>query len=239
MSSRRTPSARILHPLHPIAHPWRSLGDTMPPIMRLALGLTVVLFLLASAEAAAQPAVSWLSPLVGAWAHDRHLSSRVRASRSSRAAAERAAWSCMTPILSAKRSSRGANGTGRTYRFLINYNRTTSRFEMLSIWSNVPHKAVQTLAPNSGRDRWIIEDLAVIGDDGSSNEHWSELVIESADRIVWTGQARDRRRRSENRTDLVSRNLDAPVALTYGSRVVSGRGGASGRSLNSGLSRRV
>jgi hypothetical protein len=37
------------------------------------------------------------------------------------------------------------NGNGRTYRFLINYNRNTSRFEMLSIWSNVPDKAVQSL----------------------------------------------------------------------------------------------
>ena len=43
------------------------------------------------------------------------------------------------------------NGRGRTYRFLINYNRNTSRFEMLSLWSNVPHKAVHIMTPDEAR----------------------------------------------------------------------------------------
>ena len=155
--------------------------------MRLALGLAVVLLPLASTEPAAQPAVSWLSPLHGVWAtidtyHPVSGEPIVeRATRTCRTVMHDAYVECETVVAR-------PDGTGRTYRFLINYNRTTSRFEMLSIWSNVPHKAVQTMAPNSGRDRWTIEDLAVIGDDGSSNEHWSELVIESADRIVWTGR---------------------------------------------------
>src|SRR5262249_2153299 len=77
---------------------------------------------------------------------------------------------------------------GRTYRFLINYNRNTSRFEMLSLWSNVPHKAVQSMTPDDARAHWTIEDIAVIGDDGSPSRHWSELAFEGADRIIWTGR---------------------------------------------------
>jgi len=152
------------------------------------------LVLLMPAVVSAQPAVTWLSPLIGVWAttdtyHPVSGAPIVEsATRTCRSVMHDSYLECETVVARAPASDGGPNGAGRTYRFLINYNRTTSRFEMLSIWSNVPHKAVQTMAPNRGRDRWIIEDLAVIGDDGSSNEHWSELVIESADRIVWTGR---------------------------------------------------
>jgi hypothetical protein len=81
-----------------------------------------------------------------------------------------------------------AGARSRTYRFLINYNRTTSRFEMLSLWSNVPHKLVQKLTPDRDGQRWIIENVAVIGDDEPMGLHWSELVFESPHRIVWTGR---------------------------------------------------
>ena len=134
----------------------------------------------------AQPSVDWLAPLSGTWqTEDTYYPVRgspivERGIRTCRTVMHGAYMECETVV------SR-PNGTGRTYRFLMNYNGTTSRFEMLSIWSNVPHKAVQALTPNGTRDRWVIEDLAVIGDDGSSNEHWSELVI-SGDRVVWTGR---------------------------------------------------
>lgn len=79
------------------------------------------------------------------------------------------------------------DGRDRTYRFLLNYNATMSRFEMLSLWSNVPHKLVQVLTPDGTRRRWHVEHLAVIGDPEPAS-HWSELVFESAERIVWTGR---------------------------------------------------
>ena len=160
----------------------------MPPVMRIAAGVAgLVVLILAPGEAAAQPAVSRLSPLVGAWQtvdtyHPVSGSPVVESAvRTCRLVMHDAYLECETVVAR-------PNGTGRTYRFLINYNRTTSRFEMLSIWSNVPHKAVHSLTPNAQHDRWIIEDVAVIGDDGGPNEHWSELVIESPERIVWTGR---------------------------------------------------
>lgn len=152
------------------------------------MSIRVMLLLLACPSVAdAQPTLTWLSPLVGVWAttdtyHPVSGAPIVEsATRTCRIVMDGAYLECETVV-------RRPNGTGRTYRFLINYNRTTSRFEMLSIWSNVPHKAVQSLTPNARHDRWIIEDLAVIGDDGGANEHWSELVIESRERIVWTGR---------------------------------------------------
>jgi hypothetical protein len=80
-----------------------------------------------------------------------------------------------------------ADGRDRTYRFLLNRSPTMARFEMLSLWSNVPHKLAQVLTPDATRRRWHIENLAVIGDPETS-AHWSDLVFESDDRIVWTGR---------------------------------------------------
>lgn len=154
--------------------------------MTSKLRILHLLVLLAPAPAMAQPSVDWLSALAGTWqtedTYHRASGSPIveRATRTCRLVMHGTYMECETVVAR-------PNGTGRTYRFLINYNRTTSRFEMLSIWSNVPHKAIQTLTPNGARNRWIIEDLAVIGDDGSSNEHWSELVV-TGDRIVWTGR---------------------------------------------------
>ena len=154
----------------------------------MAPTLVVVILLLVTgvAQAQPQPSVAWLSPLIGVWAtrdtyHPEKGDPIVEdATRTCRLVMHDAYLECESVV-------KRANGTGRTYRFLINYNRITSRFEMLSIWSNHPPKAVQSLAPNAARDRWILEDVAVVGDDEQS-DHWSELIIESGQRIVWTGR---------------------------------------------------
>jgi hypothetical protein len=135
----------------------------------------------------AQPSVDWLAPLIGVWnTTDTYQPLKgapivENGVRTCRPVMHNAYVECETVV-------ERPNGTGRTYRFLINYNRTTSRFEMLSIWSNVPHKLVQSLTPNAARDRWLFENVAVVGDDEALATHWSELVVESRDRIVWTGR---------------------------------------------------
>ena len=82
----------------------------------------------------AQPSIDWLAPLVGVWdTTDTYqplqgapiVESAVRTCRS---VMRNAFLECETVV-------ERPNGTGRAYRFLINYNRNTSRFEMLSIWS--------------------------------------------------------------------------------------------------------
>lgn len=59
---------------------------------------------------------------------------------------------------------------------------------MVSLWSNVPHKLVQRLTPDAQHRRWTFSNLAVIGDTDPISPHWSELVFETRDRIVWTGR---------------------------------------------------
>lgn len=135
----------------------------------------------------AQPAADSLAPFVGVWeTHDTYHPIKgepivERATRTCEMVMRSSYLQCETVVTR-------PDGGGRTYRFLINYNRTMKRFEMLSLWSNVPHKAVQVMSSNDTRDRWTIRELAVIGDDEPMSPHYSELVFERPDRIVWTGR---------------------------------------------------
>ena len=81
-----------------------------------------------------------------------------------------------------------ARGIERTYRWMINYNRILDRFEMLSIWSNVPFKAVSALQDIEGQAGWRLASVAVVGSDEVDPPTYSELKIETPDRIVWTGR---------------------------------------------------
>jgi hypothetical protein len=153
----------------------------------VAIVLSVVASLCGARIALAQddqPSMRWLQPLVGVWATE-----DTYHPRSGSPTVERAVRTCDLVMRGSylQCESVVTAGRDRTYRFLLNYNPTMARFEMLSVWSNVPHKLAQMLTPDVTRRRWHVENLAVIGDRESS-AHWSDLVLESADRIVWTGR---------------------------------------------------
>ena len=146
-----------------------------------------MLLLLSVLLISAQPATDWLASFVGVWE-----TSDTYHPVEGKPIVERAIRTCEMIMrgsyLQCETVVTRPDGGGRTYRFLINYNRTSQRFEMLSLWSNVPHKAVQIMTPNDARDRWLIREHAVIGDDEPMSPHYSELVFERPDRIVWTGR---------------------------------------------------
>jgi hypothetical protein len=138
------------------------------------------------ADAQDAPTPAWLQPFVGVWDTE-----DTYHPVSGQPIVERAVRTCELVMrgsyLQCESVVTRADGRDRTYRFLLNYNSTMSRFEMLSLWSNVPHKVVQALTPDVTRRRWHIENVAVIGDPAPAS-HWSDLIFESADRIVWTGR---------------------------------------------------
>ena len=156
----------------------------------LTTALAMVALFLPSASpptSGAQPATEWLTPFVGNWetvdTYQPLAGAPIveRARRTCEMVMQGAYLQCETVV------SRPSGG-GRTYRFLINYNRTMKRFEMVSLWSNVPHKAIQSMMPNAARDRWTLRELAVVGDDEPLSPHYSEIVFEQPGRIVWTGR---------------------------------------------------
>lgn len=148
--------------------------------------LLIMNLLVGQSPQAPPPSLDWLAPLVGVWAtEDTYHPLKgdpivERATRTCALVMSKAYLQCETV-------SHPTTGSPRTYRFLINYNRFTSRFEMLSLWSNVPHKLVQSLTPNADRSRWVFANIATVGDNEPMSEHWSELVI-TGHTIVWTGR---------------------------------------------------
>lgn len=160
----------------------------MPITRRRSRVLVLVCAIGAGASAvSAQPAIGWLDPLVGVWdTEDTYYPV------SATPTVERGVRTCAPVLhdvyLRCETLVSRPDGRGRSYWFLANYNGTEQRFEMLSLWSNVPHKAIQALTPDAERRRWRIVHVAVIGDGGGANDHWSELVIESPQHIVWTGR---------------------------------------------------
>lgn len=81
-----------------------------------------------------------------------------------------------------------SEGTERSYRWMINYNRILDRFEMLSVWSNVPFKSVSRLDPLEQGHGWSLRSVALVGDNEEYPPSYSEMVVESGSRIVWTGR---------------------------------------------------
>lgn len=147
----------------------------------------IALFVLLPCSASAQATSEWRAPFVGVWdTSDTY--HPLRGAPIVEQSVRTCRWVMRDSYVECESVVERPNGTGRTYRFLINYNRSTSRFEMLSIWSNVPHKAVQSLTPNAARDRWVVQHVAVVGDNEAASPHWSELVFDSADAITWTGR---------------------------------------------------
>ena len=155
--------------------------------MLKTVSLAAALLLASQSALVAQPSIEWLEPFVGVWATvDTYYPV------SGEPTVERATRTCarimQDTYLQCETIAQRPSGASRTYRFLLNYNRTVARFEMLSLWSNVPHKLAQSMVPNGDRRRWTFANVAVIGDDEPMADHWSELVFESSTRIVWTGR---------------------------------------------------
>ena len=156
---------------------------------RLPTRLLVLLCAMGAGASAvsAQPAIGWLDPLIGV-----RDTADTYYPVTGEPILERGVRTCARVLhdvyLRCETLVSRSDGRGRSYWFLANYNGTEKRFEMLSLWSNVPQKAIQALTPDAERRQWRIANLAVIGDGGRSNDHWSELVIESPGQIVWTGR---------------------------------------------------
>jgi len=152
------------------------------------VAVTLSLAIQASSPPDAEPGVAWLAPFVGVW----NTEDTFHPADGRKPFVERAVRTCEMVMrgsyLQCESIVSRPDGSGRAYRFLINYNRTVKRFEMLSVWSNVPHKLVQSITPDAGRRRWQFANVAVVGDDEPMSSHWSELVFDSDDRITWTGR---------------------------------------------------
>jgi hypothetical protein len=82
--------------------------------------------------------------------------------------------------------ARNAAGREREYRWLITFNATTGRYELVAIFSNTPLQLHQTIRIDSTGQVWNIRSPASVSD---GVEQWSgaQLRFEGTDRAVWMG----------------------------------------------------
>ena len=152
-------------------------------IVSLLVGFAV----LAPAGVSAQSAIDALQPLVGVWDTE-----DTYHPEEGDPIVERGVRTCGLVLrdqyLQCDTEATNARGVERTYRWMINYNSVLDRYEMLSVWSNVPFKAVSSLEALDGDRGWLLRGVGVIGDTEPSSSSYSEMVLEADDRIVWTGR---------------------------------------------------
>jgi hypothetical protein len=82
--------------------------------------------------------------------------------------------------------ARSASGREREYRWLINYNRETHRYDIVGIFSNYTGKVHHTVRIDSTGTVWNIRTPSSFTDDGIEQWSWAQLVFEGRDRAVWT-----------------------------------------------------
>ena len=86
--------------------------------------------------------------------------------------------------------TRGRNATSgreREYRWFINFNRETNRYDIVGIFSNYTGKVTHTARIDSTGRVWNIRTPSSFTDEGIEQWSWAQLVFDGPDRAVWTG----------------------------------------------------
>lgn len=137
-------------------------------------------------DSKAQAPMDALRPWVGEWlTEDTYYPEHGNPSR------ERGVRTCRMVLhdryLQCETIATNARGVERSYWFLVNHNADAGRFEMLSVWSNVPFKAVHELRRGGTDQAWRVTGLLMIGA-SEENVHYSDFVFDGPDRVTWTGR---------------------------------------------------
>ena len=80
-----------------------------------------------------------------------------------------------------------ASGREREYRWYINFNRETNRYDIVGIFSNYTGKVTHTARIDSTGRVWNIRTPSSFTDAGLEQWSWAQLVFDGPDRAVWTG----------------------------------------------------
>lgn len=109
--------------------------------------------------------------------------------------------------------SRGTSrGRTRTYVFYLNYNRELRRYEMLSMWGNVPGKALQVGSASADGRRIELQTETPYAEGAEIRRAWAVITYDGAGAYVWdSGSGPDGAPRGEARyRDLARRRAATP-----------------------------
>ncbi len=94
-------------------------------------------------------------------------------------------WIMDSTYIQCETKARSSQGKERTYRFLINYNGQTGRFEMTGIYSNWPLKQHDAIRLDGTGMRWTLEEIAAVGE---TTERRATIIFTDRDNYSWTGR---------------------------------------------------
>jgi hypothetical protein len=142
----------------------------------------------AASTAAAQPAIDSamrrLQPIIGTWeVDDTYRSTRGAVIRET--GLRTCAYVLENRYVECITRGRNPAGREREYRWMLNYNMETRRYDLIGIFSNYTGKVIQTFRIDSTGTVWNLR-AASSADDGIEQWHWAQLVFESPDRAVYT-----------------------------------------------------
>ena len=158
-------------------------------MFRFALALMIALGLLTASSLAvraqSEDPVRRLQPLIGTWDVD-DTYQPIRGNAIRETGTRTCAWMLANRYVECvTRGRNAASGREREYRWLINYNTETRRYDLIGIFSNYTGKVVQTIRIDSTGGVWNIRAPSST-DDGIEQWNWAQLVFESPNRAVWT-----------------------------------------------------
>lgn len=154
----------------------------------VAIGLIIGSTVLAGAHQGSGPAepLRRLSYLVGTWdVQDEYQPADGPAIRES--GVRVCTFIMQDTYIECRTTAQGASGRRREYRWFINYNGETRRYEFVALFSNVAIKDVKSFRTDETGRTWNIRNGTTSVDDGVERWHWATLAFDGDDRAVWTG----------------------------------------------------
>ena len=157
----------------------------MPSLRPLVLlALAVITAPSAFAQTPADEAMRRLQPLIGTWDVD-DTYRPIRGAEIREAGTRTCAYVLANRYVECVTRARNASGREREYRWMVNYNTETRRYDLVGIFSNWSGKVVQTIRIDSTGNVWNLRAPSSTSD-GIEQWSWAQIVFESPDRAVYT-----------------------------------------------------
>ena len=136
------------------------------------------------AQAAASDPLRRLAILVGSWDVE-DVYQPVSGAPIRETGVRRCAWALLDRYIECVTRARNASGREREYRWLINFDTQTKRYELTGVFNNVTFRIHQSIQIDSTGTVWNIRSPPYVND---GIEQWSgaQLRFDGNDRAVWT-----------------------------------------------------
>jgi hypothetical protein len=138
-----------------------------------------------AAQSATSPELQRLSPILGTW-NVEDIYRPIGGGEIRETGVRTCAWVLQRRYVECVTQGRNPAGREREYRWFINYNTETNRYETAEVFSNYSGKIVRTFRIDSTGLVWNIRAPSSMNG-GIEQWSWAQLVFRGTDSATWTG----------------------------------------------------